>query len=76
MKNELLIIFLIIAAAVFVIMPLYDNFLDINLCVDMGICKQGIKMKIDGELVEINEQNCKKYNKLWLDDIEACNVRK
>ena len=39
-------------------------------------CAEGVKTKIDGELVEINEENCLKYNRIWNSERKECNLRK
>lgn len=54
---------------------LYTQFTYINMCIDIGICVEGIKTKIDGNLVEINEENCKKFNRVWLEETKSCKVK-
>jgi len=46
------------------------------MCLDIGICAEGIKTKIDGDLIEINEENCKRYNRIWIEETSVCNVKK
>lgn len=67
----LIIIFLIL----FLIKPAYTKFVQINMCLDIGICAEGIKTKIDNDLVEINEQNCRKYNRIWIEETQLCKVK-
>lgn len=53
----------------------YFKFVELNMCLDTGICSKGIITRVDGNLVEINEENCKKYNKTWNPKNRTCNIR-
>ncbi len=53
----------------------YDAFVNLNMCIDTGICNEGIKTKIDGVLIEINEENCKKYKKIWNSENSTCIIK-
>lgn len=53
----------------------YFKFVELNMCLDTGICSEGIITRVDGNLVEINEENCKKYNKTWNPKNRTCNIR-
>jgi len=53
----------------------YTKFVEINMCIDIGICTEGIKTKIDGDLIEINEENCKRYNRIWIEETKSCKLK-
>jgi|GEM_PF-3176817 len=51
---------------------------DTYFCLDSGgaYCAEGVKTKIDEDLVEINKENCLKYNREWDDDRKWCNLNR
>ena len=53
----------------------YSKFIELNMCLDTGICAEGIITMVEGTLGEINEENCKKYNKTWNKKNRTCNIR-
>lgn len=69
-------VFIILVLIFFLVKPLYTKFVQINMCLDVGICAEGIKTKIDGNLVEINKENCIKYNRIWIEETKVCNVKR
>lgn len=71
--NAKTIIFIILILLLF--KYLYTKFVQINICIDVGICTEGIKTNIDGNLIQINEENCKRYNRIWLEEIKSCKVK-
>lgn len=56
--------------------PSVNKVFNMETCIDTGICPEGLNIKIDGELVEINKDNCLKYNRQWDDIRKTCNIRK
>lgn len=68
-------VFIIIVLILILIKPAYTKFVEINMCLDIGICAEGIKTKIDGNLVKINEENCKKYNRVWIEETLSCKIK-
>ncbi len=58
------------------LLPSVNKIFSMELCIDMGICPEGIKMKNDeGVLFEINKENCSKYGYKWNDERRDCNLR-
>lgn len=57
------------------IIPAVKYAIDVDTCIDTGICKEGVETKIDNELNKINKENCLKYHKEWYDSINSCNIR-
>lgn len=45
-------------------------------CLDMNICKEGLKVNTEYGLITINEENCQKYNWHWDSKSKRCNLRK
>ena len=45
-------------------------------CLDMNICKEGLKVNTEYGLITINEENCQKYNWHWDSKNKRCNLRK
>lgn len=45
-------------------------------CLDMNICKEGLKVNAEYGLITINEENCQKYNWHWDSKNKRCNLRK
>lgn len=70
-KKILTIVILILI----LIKPVYTKFVEINMCLDMGICAKGIKIKIDENLVEINKENCQKFYKVWIEESQLCKIK-
>lgn len=48
---------------------------DKDFCLDSGICIQGQIIKTEYEKVEINEQNCLKYNWIWNEKQKYCKLK-
>ena len=57
------------------ILPAVNYAFEVDTCIDIGVCKEGIETKIDGQLIEINKENCLLHNKEWDDNINSCYVR-
>lgn len=45
-------------------------------CLDMNICKEGLKVNTEYGLITINEENCQKYNWHWDSKNKRCNLCK
>lgn len=57
------------------LLPSINKIFDMELCIDMGICPEGIKMKNDeGVLFEINKENCIKYDYQWNEQNRSCDM--
>ncbi len=48
---------------------------DKDFCLDSGICIQGQIINTEYEKVEINEQNCLKYNWIWNEKQKYCKLK-
>jgi len=60
---------------IFTLLPSVKKIFDMELCIDMGICPEGIKMKnSEGVLFEINKENCIKYGYQWEEQNRSCDM--
>lgn len=48
---------------------------DKDLCLDSGICKEGLEINTEYGFIKINEQNCRKYNWQWNFDNSECKIK-
>lgn len=48
---------------------------DLDTCLDVGICAQGLEINTEYGLVEINQENCLRYNWKWNDKSKYCYIR-
>ena len=44
-------------------------------CLDIGYCKQGLKINTESGLIEINKENCKKHNWQWDEKSKSCYIK-
>ncbi len=44
-------------------------------CIEDGLCAEGLEIYLNGKLTRINETNCLKAGKKWLEDINVCYTR-
>ncbi len=72
-----LIIFLLILyyLNIYNTLPSIIKMYNYHACIDTGVCKEGIYTKINGDMMEVNKENCLKYNKEWYESINSCYVR-
>lgn len=56
-------------------MPVIERAVKYNMCIDTGVCAEGIKTVIDDDLIEINRENCLKYGKEWVAEYNLCYLR-
>lgn len=72
---SLSLIFLsIIFFIVLIVVGLFTLFDDKDICLDTGICKKGLEINTSYGLIKINKENCIKYNWLWDEENETCNL--
>lgn len=58
-----------------ILLPSVNKIFDMELCIDMGICPEGIKMKNEkGILFQINKENCIKYGYKWDEQNRSCDM--
>lgn len=56
-------------------LPSVRKVFDMELCMEMNICSEGITMKNDeGVLFEINKENCIKYDYKWDEQNRSCDM--
>lgn len=57
------------------VLPSVRKIFDMELCMEMNICPEGIKIKNDeGVLFKINKENCIKYNYKWDEQNRSCDM--
>lgn len=49
--------------------------LDLDVCLDIGLCKEGLPLNTEYGLITINKETCLKYNWEWRDDWKDCHIR-
>ncbi len=76
MKIKIIIIILIL---LFVfsgkIKQLCIGFAELNMCVDIGICKEGLSVSTEDGRIIISKENCLKYGWVWDEGSKSCNTR-
>ncbi len=59
-----------------ILMVIFVETDDLEVCLDVGICKEGVAVRNpQGERVVINKENCLKYNWSWNEERKSCDVR-
>lgn len=48
---------------------------DIDTCLDVGICAQGLEINTEYGLIEINQENCLRYHWKWNEKGKSCYIR-
>lgn len=48
---------------------------DKDICLDSGICSEGQVINTEHGKIEINQENCLKYNWTWNAERKYCNLR-
>ena len=51
------------------VFSLYD---DKDACLDSGVCKEGLVIKINGQEIKINKNTCLEYNGKWREKYNDC----
>ena len=72
----LAIVLYIISMLINIIYTYFDSY-DLDSCLDIGICKEGITFDncTDETLCMITKENCLKNNNIWIEDIRSCDTR-
>ena len=47
---------------------------DKDICLDSGICREGLIINTQYREISINKENCIKYNWLWNDEKRFCKI--
>ena len=63
-----LILFILIFGVFYVIKD------DKYICLDSGICREGLIINTQYREISINKENCIKYNWLWNDEKRFCKI--
>ena len=63
-----LILFILIFGVFYVIK------VDKDICLDSGICREGLIINTQYREISINKENCIKYNWLWNDEKRFCKI--
>ncbi len=63
-----LILFILIFGVFYVIKD------DKDICLDSGICREGLIINTQYGEISINKENCIKYNWLWNDEKRFCKI--
>ena len=63
-----LILFILIFGVFYVIKD------DKDICLDSGICREGLIINTQYGKISINKENCIKYNWLWNDEKRFCKI--
>lgn len=75
MKKSVTVIFLsILPFVVLTITVLTITTEDKDICLDTGICKEGLEVNTINGNITISKENCIKYNWLWNEERRYCNV--
>ena len=48
---------------------------DKDICLDSGICREGLIINTQYGEISINKENCIKYNWLWNDEKRFCKIQ-
>ena len=57
------------------ILPSVMHQLDIDTCLDTGVCAEGLEINTEYGRIKINKENCLKYSWKWNKDRNSCNLR-
>jgi len=57
------------------ILPSVKRQHDIDCCLDVGICAEGLEINTEYGRTKINKENCLKYNWKWNEARKDCNIR-
>lgn len=78
MKEKLKRLFktILIFAGIFTVIIVTFNILGIyddkDACLDIGVCKEGLSLIIDGQEIIINQQSCTEHNGEWREKYNDC----
>lgn len=78
-KNRTTIIYAIIFISWFVLLntlPSVKKQIDIDDCLDSGSCSEGLFINTEYGKIEINKENCLKYNWTWNEERKYCQLSK
>lgn len=68
-------ILLIILGLIFIIILLSMILLtmkDQDVCLDTGLCKEGLELNTENGIITINDQTCKENNGIWIVEKQVC----
>lgn len=65
----------IIFILIFAVTKLYDRFIELNMCVDMGLCAEGLTVQTPDGKLPMSKDVCEKNHWKWDETKGLCNVR-
>ena len=45
---------------------------DQDVCLDTGLCKEGLELNTENGIITINDQTCKENNGIWIAEKQVC----
>lgn len=72
MKKIIIAILLILLILTISFCKKLGFFDDKDACLDSGVCKAGLTIKIDGQEIIINKQSCIEHNGQWREKYNDC----
>ena len=76
---KLLRLFVIFVLALFVVLIIGIAIISsdpMDGCMDVGYCKEGLPLNIEGKNITINKQTCLENDGKWYEDRKACQFRR
>ena len=74
MKFVIVILGSLIILLPFILLYLYLTD-DMDTCLDVGYCKEGLPLNVEGKEIIITEQTCKDNNGIWYSDKKVCQFK-
>lgn len=76
---EIILNIIIILGIIFILSPfvLLHRYLtdDVDTCLDISFCKEGLPLNIDGKKITVNKQTCIENNGIWYSDKKICHFK-
>jgi len=77
-KISIIFVYLILFISYFYtysLLPSVKKQYDIDTCLDIGICSEGLEINTEYGRIKINKENCVKYGWKWDETRKWCNTR-
>lgn len=68
-----LISFLLCAISIIIMLIISSDPMDG--CMDIGYCKEGLPLSIEGKKITVNKQTCLENNGKWIEDRKVCQFK-
>lgn len=69
--NIIIILGIIFIFSLFILLHRYLTD-DVDTCLDISFCKEGLSLNIEGKKIVVSEQTCKENNGTWYPDKKNC----